>query len=120
MKHELESLESLTAQWVAAKAQEQSANKARLAIEAAILGKVVLDPESTKDVCGLKIKTGFTRKVDPDLASAWDDLTEEEQDAIKWVPEVVLKNYRALPPEASLHSFVVTKPAKPSFSAAKE
>ncbi len=120
MKHELESLESLTAQWVAAKAQEQSANKARLAIEAAILGKVVLEPEGTQTVCDLKIRTGFTLKVDPQLSTFWERLTEEEQAAIRWVPEIVLKNYRALPPEASLHSFVVTKPAKPSFSAAKE
>jgi len=51
------------------------------------------------------------------LQVIWPELTESERDAIRWVPELSLRIYKALPEDSILHEAVTTSLAMPQLKA---
>lgn len=51
------------------------------------------------------------------LGSVWNSLSEVEKSAIKMVPEIKLKEYKALPADSLLHEAITSKPAMPTLEA---
>lgn len=62
------------------------------------------------------VKSINTSIDESELSFIWDDLTEEEQDCVKYKPSLVAKNYKECEDHSTLDQAIVTKPAMPSLS----
>lgn len=53
---------------------------------------------------------------DGDIRAHLKDLTDAEKEAIKWVPEIKIRQYNKLPPDSLLRKLTSVKPGAPSLS----
>lgn len=120
-------LQTLTAQWLRAKADEAEANQRRADIElqmVALLPSEAAEGTVSQAVGDYKVAVSYkvTRKVDSDkLQAIWGDLPEAAHKAFRWKAEIDTKNYKALrefaPADyARIVPLLETKPSKPSVS----
>lgn len=122
----MKNLETLTAEWLAAKADENAANKRRGEIEAQITALLPVSTEGTVNAqvgeYRIGVRYGVTRKVDTEkLQAMWGQLGAKAQDCFKWKADVALPKLRALqeyvPAEyTKLAAVIEAKPSKPSVS----
>lgn len=119
-------LNTLAAQWQAAKAAETKANQERLIIEQQIAELVGVKDEGVTsvntDLFRIKTTGKQTRTVDTDaVQQAWPTLPNELQDCFAWKATLDTKAYRALASLRDdllpqLNQFITSKPAKPAIS----
>lgn len=72
---------------------------------------------------GFLVKAVYTLNYSIDkaaLAAVWNELSELERASIRLVPELKLKEYKALPKGSLLHEAVVTKNAMPTLEATEK
>jgi hypothetical protein len=123
-KSEVQTLDQLAQDWLAAKKAEADAHARRVEIEADLLlhsqpaseGTDRVETEATK----LAVTYGMRRKVDSDaLSDAWGAVPELVRKCFKWSADVDLKTLRALQlANADLYAqaakFITATPAKPA------
>lgn len=120
-------LATLTAEWIAAKADENAANKRRIEVETQIAALLPNDGHegTVAQAVGeyrVAVRYANTVKVDtPKLQAMWDALPEAAHKAFRWKAEADVKNLRALrefaPGDyARVVACVETRPSKPSVS----
>lgn len=72
------------------------------------------------DIDGVAVKAvkKVTHKLDkPKLDHVWQDMTEDEQAAVKWTPELSVSKFKALEEESGLlRDCVTVVPAAPSLT----
>jgi len=124
----VKNLETLTAEWLAAKADENAANKRRLEVEAQIAAALpcVDGTEGTRaeQVGEYKVAVRYSNTVKVDtvkLQGIWEQLPDAAHKAFRWEAKVDTKNLRGLrefaPADyAKVVACVEKKPAKPSVS----
>lgn len=123
-KSEVQTLDQLARDWLAAKAAEDEARCRRVEIEADLLLHVLPVGEGTDrvetDDTKLSITYKVTRKVDSvPLGDAWGALPELVRSCFKWSADIDLKTLRALQlanPDAYAQAarYITATPAKPA------
>ena len=123
-RNEVQTLDQLARDWLAAKSAEDEARGRRVEIEADLLlhsqpvaeGTDRVDTAATR----LAVTYGVRRKVDSDaLSDVWGALSDIGRKCFRWSADVDLKQLRAVQtvtPElyAQLAQFITATPAKPA------
>ena len=75
----------------------------------------------TKGIYNLKAVKKVNYKIDNDLLTeVWDDLTEEEQAAVKYTPELRLTQYKQLEDSEGIDQVITVTPAMPELTIEKK
>jgi hypothetical protein len=123
-KTEVQSLDQLARDWLAAKAAEDEARVHRVEIEADLLlhSQAITEGTDRVETAGTKLAVTYkvTRKVDSAaLSDSWGAMSDLVRGCFKWSADIDLKTLRALQlanPGAFAQAarFITTTPAKPA------
>ncbi len=108
--------------WIEAKAQLDKWKKQESDLRKKICthfleGQVVGTHNFTKGDYLIKAVKKITTSIDEEALSAvWDDLTEDEQECVKFKPSIVSKAYKECDEHTTLDQAITTKPAMPGLT----
>jgi hypothetical protein len=113
-------MEKMIERWLKVKESLDSYKKRERELRDKIVGKMLGENFGVaKEQFGnylVKAQIKLREQVDAKvLVDIWAELTDDERNAIRNKPELKLREYHSLSPEAKIHEAVVAKPSAPTL-----